>query len=70
MDSEVTIRNDKFQLVALSHGVEFVIEVSTGAVTRADKTEWQALVCTTTQHLHSPDKKSRTSAEEVDLAVN
>jgi hypothetical protein len=37
MDSEVTILNDKFQLVALSHGVEFVIGMSTGAVTRATK---------------------------------
>jgi hypothetical protein len=37
MDSEVTILNDKFQLVALSLGVEFVVEMSTGAVARATK---------------------------------
>ena len=53
MDSEVTILNDKFQ----SYGVELVIEMSTGSSHISDKTEWQAFVCTTTQHLHSPDKK-------------
>jgi len=45
---KLPILNDKFQLVALSYGVEFVIEMSTGSSHASDKTKWQAFVCTTT----------------------
>jgi hypothetical protein len=56
MDFEVTILNDEFQLVALSHEVEFVFEMSTGAATRAIKQDGKLCVCVMlwsfTMHYH------------------
>jgi hypothetical protein len=70
MDSEVTILNDKFQLVALSYGVEFVIEMSTGGSHISDKQNGKLLYALPHNTSIAGIKKGRTSAKEVDLAVN